>query len=86
MRKRPFFGHRDDEVRLQILMNYHSYLIRLQSHSDSMGTRISSEPELVTGEKRFALLALEHQKIISQSEIDWLDELLLERGTPRPSL
>lgn len=87
------FGHLDDEARIQALMYYRGSLARVRSHSESMGERISNEPESIASEKRFALLALEHQKIVTQSEIDWVDSVLLksvsrdlmyDRGACRP--
>lgn len=74
------FGHLDDEVRLQIITDYRCYLLSVRSHIESMTERIFNEGDPFPEEKRFALLALEHQRIVTQSEIDWADSVLLESG------
>jgi DNA-binding PadR family transcriptional regulator len=73
------FGHLDDDVRLQIVTDYRCYLLRIRSHTESMAERILNEGDPFPQEKHFALLALEHQRIVTQSEIDWTDSVLLER-------
>jgi len=69
------FGHLDDEARIQIITDYRRYLLSVQSHIESMPERIFNEGDPFADEKRFALLALEHRRIVTQSEIDWTDSV-----------
>lgn len=79
------FGHVDPEVRFRILADYRSQLTEVVSHSASMKKQIEEESSLPADEKRFALLALDHQKTVAQSELHWVQSTLNDLTTPKAS-
>jgi len=72
------FGHVDREVRLRILAGYRTQLAEILSHSASMTKRIEEESGLPCDEKRFALLGLDHQKTVAESELKWVESTLTD--------
>ena len=76
------FGNVDSEMRLRIATDYRDHLSETLSHSMSMKKRLSEESDLPPDEKRFALLALEHQKAVAGSELRWVESTLTELAQP----
>jgi len=72
------FGNVTREVRLRIKADYRNQLTKLVSHSASMTKRIEDESGLLADEKRFALLALDHQKSVAASELHWVETTLTD--------
>lgn len=79
------FGHVDREIRLRVITDYRSRLNEVISHSASMVRRLEAEAGLPLNERRFALMSLDHQKTIAQTELLWLESKLTELGTARKS-
>ncbi len=69
------FGHLDSKAQKRIVKDYRSSLVQVVSHSESMTERVTGETNLSAHERRFALLALDHQKAVAESEIRWLDSV-----------
>lgn len=79
------FGHLNDEVRLQIIANDRCRLLRVRSHSELMAERVFDEGDHFPEEKRFALLALQYRRTVTQTEIDWADSALWKSASgPQP--
>jgi DNA-binding PadR family transcriptional regulator len=83
------FGHVDREVRLRILTDYSTHLSEIASYSGLMKKRIEEESGLPPDEKRFALLALDHQATIAESERKWvqctLADLTIAKDAAKPA-
>jgi len=70
------FGHLDLDARLSVLKDYRNYLGQVLAHAQAMTSRVESESSLPSEERRFALLAIEHKKAVTESEFRWIDSLL----------
>ena len=79
------FGHVDRETRLRVMTDYRGRLTEVLSHSASMVKRLEAESSLPLNERRFALLSLDHQKAVAQTEILWVESKLTEMGNVRKS-
>ena len=79
------FGHVDREIRLRVMTDYRGRLTEVLSHSASMVRRLEAESSLPLNERRFALLSLDHQKAVAQTEILWVESKLTEMGNVRKS-
>lgn len=74
------FGHVDEAFRRRVVNDYRGHLLKVRLHSELMAERILGENGPPPEERRFALLALEHQRMVAQSELDWTESFLSERG------
>jgi DNA-binding PadR family transcriptional regulator len=81
------FGHLDVNARISVLKDHRNYLRLVIAHCQAMMSRVESENNLPPEEHRFALLALEHKKAVTKSEMRWIDCLLgrPERVAPMTS-
>ena len=78
------FGHLDPESRLRVLAGYRHQLGQVEAHTVAMVDQVTLERNLPPGEKRFALIALEHQKTVTESEIRWVDSLIASEDRLQP--
>jgi DNA-binding PadR family transcriptional regulator len=70
------FGHVDRELKLRVLADYRNQVKEIISHTISMTKQIEAESGLPSDETRFASLALDHQKTVSESELRWVESTL----------
>ena len=74
------FGNVEEEVRQLILSDYRACLATVLEHSATMIERIERDSDVPADEKRFALLGLEHQRMLAKSESAWVDSLIVEQA------
>jgi DNA-binding PadR family transcriptional regulator len=74
------FGNVDEEVRQLVLGDYCACLTKVLEHSATMIKRIEGDSAVSAEEKRFALLGLEHQRMLAISESKWVDSLIFEQA------
>jgi DNA-binding PadR family transcriptional regulator len=79
------FGHVDRVTRLRVMTDYRGRLTEVLSHSASMIKRLEAESGLQVNERRFALLSLDHQKAVAQTELVWVDSQIAELGNVKKS-
>jgi DNA-binding PadR family transcriptional regulator len=79
------FGHLGIDDQRAILDDYRAYLAEIVRHSDAMSGEVLRAPGMTSAERPYVLKAIDHQRHLAASEIEWLDALIQETGGKRES-
>jgi len=74
------FGHIKKADQQMILEDYRTFLEAIVNHSEAMAREVVNAPGLITSERPYVLLAVDHQRHLAASEIAWLDALIEHTG------